>query len=190
MSLRCLWHDSGFQTIVNEFDKCDIGIIHGIHGIFIVMRNVSPIKNSLFSLVFLHDMNTLDLRDSTLYSVLCPIGPSTTPLQEGSFTAACSHPRFILLVFSGPAGVSLAILVPGTCLPMSVYVPQLQISNIVPEVPLVQPRLSYCSVYFCYWFISFCLSESTLLNFWQVVNQHIWNSNSFFYFDIHNWHLH
>lgn len=45
---------------------------------------------------------------------------------------------------------------------MSVYVSQLQISNTVPEVPLVQPRLSYCSVYFCYWFISFCLSESTL----------------------------
>ena len=94
--------------------------------------------------------------------MLCPKGPSATPLQEGSFTATCSHLWFILLVFSGPVGLSLEILAPKTCLLMSVYVSQLQISNIVPEVPLVQPRLSYCSVYFCYWFNSFYLSESTL----------------------------
>ena len=94
--------------------------------------------------------------------MLCPKGPSTTPLQEGSFTATCSHLRFILLVFSGLVGLCLATPAPRTCLPISVYVSQLQISNTVPEVPLVQSRLSYCGVYFCYWFISFCLSESTL----------------------------
>ena len=93
--------------------------------------------------------------------MLCPKGPSATQ-WKGPFTANCSHLWFILLVFSGPVGLSLEILAPKTCLLLSVYVSQLQISNIVPEVPLVQPKLSYCSVYFCYWLNSFYLSESTL----------------------------
>lgn len=91
---------------------------------------------------------------------------------------------------NGSGGPSLAILAPRVWLANVSVHSQVQNSSIIPQVSLVQPRFSYCSVYFCYCFIIFYLSDSTPGSFCSIsgrllTSMCVWGSNSFIQFDIH-----